>query len=154
MRRWLSPLLLAMLIITGCSDVSKRSIGITDAGTLTACPDKPNCRCSDAPDDDHTIAALKLSADAQAAWSVLKNYVEAQPRFTVITSDENYLYVEARTRLLRFTDDVEFHLRPDAGEIAMRSASRVGYSDLGANKKRLDAVRAAMIEAGVVSASP
>ncbi|MFK7889131.1 MAG: DUF1499 domain-containing protein [Gammaproteobacteria bacterium] len=134
--------------------MSTHSMGITDAGTLTACPDKPNCRCSDVSGDDHSIAPLVLKGDAQAAWSVLKNYVEAQPRFKVISNDDHYLHVEARTKLLRFTDDVEFHLRPDDGQIAMRSASRVGYSDLGANKKRLEAVRAAMIEAGVVSASP
>lgn len=60
---------------------------------------------------------------------------------------ERYLHAEARTRLLRFVDDVEFHLRPADGEIAMRSASRLGYSDLGANRRRLERLRAALAEA-------
>ncbi|MEC7418575.1 MAG: DUF1499 domain-containing protein, partial [Pseudomonadota bacterium] len=51
---------------------------------------------------------------------------------------------EARTRLLRFVDDVEFELREEAGIIAVRSASRVGYSDLGANRRRIEKIRQAI----------
>lgn len=146
--------LLFAALTTGCSNVSKPAPGITDAGTLAACPDKPNCRCSDAADDAHAIAALNVTGDPAAAWAALKAYVAAQPRMEVIVDRDDYLHVEATTRLMRFTDDVEFHLRPEAGEIAMRSASRVGHSDLGANKKRLEAVRAALAEQGVVTSTP
>ena len=143
--------LMAAVLLTGCSDVSKTAAGITEAGTLAPCPGKPNCRCSDVADEAHAIAPLTLSVAPSEAWAALKAHIAQQPRMTVITERDDYLHVEARTRLMRFTDDVEFHLRPDAGAIAVRSASRVGYSDLGANAKRLEAIRAALIAGGVIA---
>ena len=57
-----------------------------------------------------------------------------------------YLRAEARTRILRFVDDVEFQVRPDSNQVDMRSGSRVGYSDLGKNRRRLEAIRKFLIE--------
>jgi uncharacterized protein (DUF1499 family) len=99
---------------------------------------------SDASDEGHHIAPLSLTGDPADAWQALVRYLEAAAEYTIVERDEGYLRAEARTRLLRFVDDVEFHLRPDAGEIAMRSASRVGYSDLGANRRRLERLREAL----------
>ena len=56
--------------------------------------------------------------------------------------------MEAKTRLLRFVDDVEFELRTGDGVIAVRSASRVGYSDLGANRRRIEKIRKALVPDG------
>ncbi|MEO1573396.1 MAG: DUF1499 domain-containing protein [Pseudomonadota bacterium] len=151
--RFLALVLVAGALATGCSDVSKPAPGISAAGTLAPCPGKPNCRCSDVAGEDHGIPALSIPGEPGAAWAALKAYVDAQPRMKVIVERDDYLHVEATTRLMRFTDDVEFHLRADNGQIAMRSESRVGYSDLGANAKRLEAVRAALADKGVVAAS-
>ena len=57
-----------------------------------------------------------------------------------------YLRAEARTRILRFVDDVEFQVCPDSNQVDMRSGSRVGYSDLGKNRRRLEAIRKFLIE--------
>ena len=62
----------------------------------------------------------------------------------------DYARVEARARLLRFIDDVEFHFRPEEGQIAMRSASLVGKSVFGTNRRRLEAVRQALKDARVL----
>ena len=59
-----------------------------------------------------------------------------QPRTAVVTVTDRYLHAEARSLLFRFTDDLEFLLQPDVGRIDVRSASRVGHSDLGVNKAR------------------
>ena len=59
----------------------------------------------------------------------------------MIFQDSSYIHAEFRTRLLRFVDDVEFRLESETNEIAVRSASRVGYSDLGANRRRLERLR-------------
>lgn len=130
--------------------MDKQTLGVTDSGTLMPCPAKPNCRCSDAVDDDHRITPLVVKGEAGVAWEALVAHITSQPRMTIVSQNDDYLHVEARTRLLRFTDDMEFHRRDDQGQIAMRSASRVGYSDMGANKKRLESVRAALVTAGVV----
>lgn len=72
------------------------------------------------------------------------DYVEGDSSYTIVEQRDGYLRAEARTKILRFVDDVVFHLRPEQGVIAMRSASRIGYSDLGKNRRRLEAVRDAV----------
>jgi uncharacterized protein (DUF1499 family) len=64
---------------------------------------------------------------------------------------DDYLHAECRSALFRFVDDLEIQLRPGEGIAAVRSASRVGYSDLGVNRKRVESLRAELAEAGVVS---
>jgi uncharacterized protein (DUF1499 family) len=63
------------------------------------------------------------------------------PRTKVVSSGADYLKAEARSAVFRFVDDVEFRLDAETGLIHVRSASRVGYSDLGANRKRVEALR-------------
>ena len=74
------------------------------------------------------MATLAIVGDPQLMWRRLQDYLAQQRGFTIKQVDDHYLRVEAKTRLLRFVDDVEFELRTGDGVIAVRSASRVGYS--------------------------
>lgn len=116
----------------------------TAAPRLAPCPSTPNCVCSDAADPPHAIAPLRISGDPARAWQALVDHIRADGTYTIVEELDGYLRAEARTRILRFVDDVQFQLRPDRGEIAMRSASRIGYSDLGANRRRLEKLREAL----------
>jgi len=149
----LSLILMLILTINGCAIGSGPALGLTAEGKLETCPSSPNCVSSDASDDGHAIAALDIVGEPEVAWQALVEFVEAQPRLTVVDQKPDYLRLEARTRLLRFVDDVEFHLRAGERQIAMRSASRIGYSDLGTNRRRLESVRQALAERGVVAGS-
>ena len=111
---------------------------------LQPCPSSPNCVCSDAT-DSHGIEPLAIAGDPQLMWRRLQDYLAQQRGFTIKQVDDHYLRVEAKTRLLRFVDDVEFELRTGDGVIAVRSASRVGYSDLGANRRRIEKIRKALV---------
>jgi uncharacterized protein (DUF1499 family) len=91
--------------------------------------------------DYHAIAPLRFQGDGNAAFGRLAAIVAAMPGATVITSQPSYLYAEFQTPLLKFVDDVEFLLDQPAGVIQMRSASRLGSKDFGANRKRLEAIR-------------
>ena len=136
----------------GNATAADSKLGLTSDNRLSPCPSSPNCVSSDMT-DSHSIAALDLAGDdgdTSEAWQALRAYLETQPRVTIKVSESSYLRAEFRTRLLRFVDDVEFHLRADENQIAMRSASRLGYSDLGANRRRLESVRQALSAAGVV----
>jgi uncharacterized protein (DUF1499 family) len=62
---------------------------------------------------------------------------------TLVEQKPDYLHAEAQTRWLRFVDDVEFWINPQSGVIEVRSASRLGKEDLGANRKRVEMIRAA-----------
>lgn len=75
------------------------------------------------------------------AWEALKAHVAALPRSRVVKTTDHYLHVTFRSPVFGFVDDVEFNFRPDAGIIAVRSASRKGYFDLGVNRRRIEAIR-------------
>ena len=91
-------------------------------------------------DDDHAVAALRLP-DGPAAenWSQIVRVV-TELGGTVQTDTGSYLHATFVSRIFRFVDDLE--LRADGETIHVRSASRVGYSDLGVNRKRVEALRA------------
>ena len=114
---------------------------------LQPCPSSPNCVCSDAT-DSHGIEPFAIAGDPQLMWQRLQDYLAQQRGFTIKHVADHYLRVEAKTRLLRFVDDVEFELRIGEGVIAVRSASRVGYSDLGANRCRIEEIRKALVPDG------
>jgi uncharacterized protein (DUF1499 family) len=92
--------------------------------------------------DYHVIAPLTFSGDSTAAMARLATVVAAMPGARIIESRPDYLYAEFQTRWLKFVDDVEFLPDPSRHVIDMRSASRLGRKDFGANRKRLDEVRA------------
>jgi uncharacterized protein (DUF1499 family) len=120
------------------------------AGLLAACPDRNNCVSSDASDPKHAITPFRLKVPPADAWGALKRLIEATPDTRIVQATPDYLNVEFTTGRLRFTDDVEFLLRPEQREIAVRSASRFGYYDFGVNRERVEAVRAKLREKGVV----
>ncbi len=115
-------------------------LGVRD-GRLADCPDSPNCVVTHATDSVHAISPLEFTDASESAWKRLRQIMEAMPRVTIVKDDGSYLHCECRSRLLRFVDDVEFQLDAENGKIAFRSASRVGYSDLGVNRKRMESIR-------------
>ena len=117
-------------------------LGVKD-GQLKACPNSPNCVSSQASDPEHFVEAIATS-DAEAAFARIAELVAADKTAAIVTKNDGYLYAEYTSNLMGFVDDVEFWLDRDAGEIAVRSASRLGESDLGVNRKRIEAIRAAL----------
>ena len=108
---------------------------------LKACPDSPNCVCSEHADAMHEIAPLAFSGDSELAWADVITAVKSLPRTTIIESGADYLQAESRSLLFRFVDDLELRLDADAGVIHVRSASRVGYGDMGVNRRRVEQLR-------------
>ncbi len=116
------------------------TIGL-QAGRLAPCPSSPNCVCSYDSDELHKIDPLRYSSTPAAAWSALKQTIESLERTKIITVTPDYLYAEFSSKLMGFVDDVEFYLDPAAGVIQVRSASRLGQSDLGVNRQRIELIR-------------
>lgn len=115
---------------------------------LASCPSTPNCVCSCEAGESHQIAPIAIEGDPNAAWQSLRDILEDDSSITITASSDRYIRAVATTRILRFKDDVEFLLERDARLIQMRSASRIGYSDLGKNRRRLESIRDEMIAAG------
>ncbi len=90
------------------------------------------------------IAPLALQGDGPMTIARIKEVVEGMDGAQVVKSDAKYLYAQYTTRLMKFVDDAEFWHDPVAQAIQVRSASRIGESDMGVNRKRIEAVRAAL----------
>lgn len=117
------------------------NLGVKD-GKLSSCPNSPNCVVSQGnPDAEHAIAPLTYSADKATAMAKLKQIIESTPRTRIIEQSDDYLYAEFETKLMGFVDDVEFYFDPNEPVVQVRSASRLGQSDLGANRSRIEAIR-------------
>jgi uncharacterized protein (DUF1499 family) len=120
--------------------ISRRpqNLGVSE-GRLASCPASPNCVCSQAADgDSHRMPPIPWTGSAREAIERLVKLVETSPRTRIVTRGENYLHAEFTSALLRFVDDVEFLIDEAAGVIHFRSASRVGYSDFGVNRRRME----------------
>ena len=105
------------------------------------CPSTPNCVSSFSSDPTHKIDPIRLTSDPEAAFADLKQVIESQPRTKIVQATDNYLYAEFTSKLMGFVDDVEFYLDKPAGVIQVRSASRLGESDLGVNRQRIETIR-------------
>lgn len=131
-------------------------LGVSN-GQLSECPDSPNCVSSMTTKDGHAMEPITIppntsqppdDADGSMIKGPLQNLkdviAENFPRAALIEQQGDYLRYEFRTLIFRFVDDVEFLLDEQQNVIHFRSASRVGRSDLGQNRKRVDAIRKLM----------
>lgn len=137
-----------LVILAGCAGSPATPDGSTPTGDHTSrlapCPALPNCVLSDAANPVHAIAPIRLTGDPAETWVALLAHLESDSQYTIVERSDDYVRAEARTRVVGFVDDVEFLLREARGEIAVRSASRVGLFDLGVNRIRIEGVRRAL----------
>ncbi len=117
---------------------------------LADCPDRPNCVSSDAKDPRNTIAPMVLIGDTAIAWTSIPAVLGRFPRSTFVKTTDRYLHVTFKSRLFNFVDDLELKLNPQSGVIAIRSASRVGYFDLGVNRRRVESLRKQLKADGII----
>jgi uncharacterized protein (DUF1499 family) len=137
----------AGLLIVSCSGTRPANLGAPN-GRLAPCPSSPNCVSSQSRDPEHAIAALPYASSPAEAMAKLKKIVLAMPRTRIVTETPDYLHAEFTSAFFRFVDDVEFSLDEAARSINVRSASRLGRSDLGVNRKRVEEIRSKWMAEG------
>lgn len=108
---------------------------------LAPCPETPNCVSSLAEDATHRIEPLPLHGTPEEAIQRLQRIIERMPRAEVTEAGPTWLNATFRSLVFRFVDDLELAVDPDAGVIHVRSAARVGRSDLGVNRRRVETIR-------------
>ena len=111
------------------------NLGVKD-GKLAPCPGTPNCVSSQSDN-----ASFKIDPLPAVAIADLKTIIEGMERTNIVEATDNYLYAEFTTKLMGYVDDVEFYLDSTANVVHVRSASRLGKSDLGVNRKRVEEIR-------------
>lgn len=131
--------LLLLVLMFGCSTGRPVNLGITD-GKLLPCPDSPNCVSSQSQDKRHFIEPIRYEGDLKKARDRLIAAIQVMKRARIVTVRDDYIHAEFTSAVFRFVDDVEFYFDDDSKTIHMRSAARIGYSDFGVNRKRLEEI--------------
>ena len=119
------------------------------SGNLKAPPSSPNAVSSQSTGGYHQIAPLAFNGSQELAMKTLRTIVESMPNTRIVETKPDYLHAEYASALLGFVDDVEFYFPPNGKIIHVRSASRLGSGDFGVNRKRIEAIRARLAQAGV-----
>lgn len=132
-----------VFVLYGCTGTPPANLG-----QFAPCPESPNCVSTQASDEKHGIAPIPYSGTLDTAKKSLLQIVHSLPRTRVVANDKDYLHVEFTSRIFRFVDDTEFFLDVEDAAIHFRSASRLGQSDLGANRKRMEVIRSRFISSG------
>jgi uncharacterized protein (DUF1499 family) len=148
-----SPVTIALscsLVLIGCTGTRPADLGARD-GKLPPCPASPNCVSSQSSDREHAVEPLHYRGTASEAMAALDTIISGMKRARVMTRTGSYLHAEFTSAIFRFVDDVEFLLDDHASTIHMRSASRIGSSDLGVNRKRIETIRQAWLALQIAS---
>ena len=134
--------LVSLISLTGCAETMP-NLGLNN-GELAPCPKTPNCVVSHAVGEKHYIQPIRYTGTQQETKNRLLQVLESEKRTKLLTVQENYIRAEFTSALFRFVDDVEFYLPEEQADemvIHVRSASRIGYSDFGTNRKRIERIR-------------
>lgn len=156
--RWTGPVTLIMLLLlSACTTVLTPMYGVRE-GELAACPAHSDCLSSQDSNPDRHIAPLTFTSNRQQARNDLLIAVNAVGHGQIVSNHRNYLRVAYSIANLGdrpseyfyqpedAVDDVEFYMVPGRRVIEMRSIARLGLFDVGANRARLEKIRAAFAE--------
>ncbi|HEY1174042.1 MAG TPA: DUF1499 domain-containing protein [Verrucomicrobiae bacterium] len=122
--------------------VSPRAIRVRPVnGKLQTCPMRKTCVSSQAEEQMQKVEPIYYNGPIEEAKVRLRMAVDRLPGTTVLADDKVYLHAEFESLVFGFMSDMEFLVDDNRKIIHVRSASRVGYSDMGANRRRVEAVR-------------
>jgi uncharacterized protein (DUF1499 family) len=127
-----------LLTILSCASKPPK-VELVD-GKLRPCPSSPNCVSSESESAPSQVDPLTFKGQPEQAWDELKDTLREMGG-KIQEEHTGYLWATFTSNLFRFVDDVEFRMIPAEGVIHVRSGSRVGHSDLGVNRKRVEKLR-------------
>ena len=110
-------------------------MAITKEGRLSKCFIDTNC----------VLVEWKFR-DSKKAFSELCKLASELPRSTLLETNEMYWHGVIRSLIFRFPDDLELLRIPNEGIIQVRSASRIGASDLGVNRARVEDLKTRLLK--------
>lgn len=116
------------------------NLGVSD-GKLSQCPDSPNCVVSQTDDEEHFIEPLTYQSDRNSAYDNVVKILSVVPDTEIVEQTDNYIRTQSTSKIMGFVDDAEFYFPAEEKVVQWRSASRLGESDLGVNRRRLEQIR-------------
>lgn len=131
-------LLFIVLGMIWAKAASQPELGVHD-GKLLPLPNKPNGVATQSGNAEQRMEPIQYSENQETAHQKLLQIINQLPRTTLVKDEPNYIWVEFRSPLFGFPDDVEFLF--EDGQIHFRAAARLGYSDMGVNHKRMENIK-------------
>ncbi len=136
-------------LLSSCGTSARSADEVLNAGQtprqLKSCPASPNCHCSEYEDVQGWIAPLVFQGEADRAWAKAVQLVEKLGG-DIQSRNDIYLHAVFTTSIFRFKDDLELRLDAEHKRIHVRSASQVGHSDFGVNRRRIERLRSRFVE--------
>ena len=136
---------ISIFVLLGCSSTRPATLGVTK-GRLAPCPDAPHCVSTQSEDDGHKMEPLSYTTSQAEAQEKLLNIIRPMKRTKIVSIGNNYLHVECTSAIFRYVDDVEFYFDDEQQLINFRSSSRIGYYDVGVNRRRMEKIREKFLE--------
>ena len=137
---------LIAIFLFGCTNAPEKAGA--DA-VLPPCGALPNCVNSHSGKGGSAIAPLRATAEQ---WQEFKRWLSTQDNWTINVEEADFVQAVVTTPLMRFRDDVQLLYNPQTGVIQVRSSSRLGISDMGTNRRRVESLRAHLAVEGAVGA--
>lgn len=134
-------LCLILILLTSCGRQIPDGLGINENGRLLACPDSPNCVSTQSKIKGSKIKPIQYQNDDDQAFDLLVKMIKEDKAANIIKSEKPYIHAAYYTKMKVFIDDVEFFQDVRNKQFHFRSASRVGHSDLGKNRSRMEEIR-------------
>lgn len=136
---------IGVVLLVACSDMlNAKSKTNTPPATIAPCPDYPRCVSTEAQKPNQRMAPIHYEGGSELAQERLRKIIRSMPRATITTDMPGYLAAQFKSRLIGFTDDVEFLFDPRDFTIHFRSGARVGYYDFGVNRSRMEFIAQAL----------
>lgn len=135
-------LISVVILFTSCGRQIPDGLGINENGRLLACPDSPNCVSTQSKIKGSKIKPIKYENDDDMAWDLLIKHLKEDQAADILKAEKPYIHAAYYTKMKIFIDDVEFYQDTRNKQFHFRSASRVGHSDLGKNRSRMEEIRA------------
>ncbi|QUX96800.1 DUF1499 domain-containing protein [Marinomonas sp. CT5] len=151
MVRWIVALIVVLLagffIYVFLNNKLPEGLGVAD-GTLKSCPTSPNCVSTQALEDDveHFAEPIVYKGKRKNTQLKIESFMLNKGNARIVSSYLGYVHFEVKSKLFGFIDDVEFYLPEADSVVHVRSASRVGYSDFGVNRKRVRQIQDLLVD--------
>ena len=123
------------ILISACAGKAPTTIG-----QFAVCPETPNCVSTKNINTKNYISPIYYKGSLDSAKRFLLLAIKPIKSVSIKKELEQFIHIEVTSKIFGFIDDVEFYLN-EPGIIHFRSASRLGYSDLGVNRERMETIR-------------
>jgi len=110
-------------------------------GKLATLSNKANCVSTQTTMGKKKVIPLPFKENLTNSRAEILNIIKSFPNTNIIEMKDDYLYVVFTSSTMKYNDDVEFYFDINDKVIHFRSASRGGYSDMGANRKRYNIIK-------------